>query len=101
MPVQIAGHTLLTMRDVAERRGVKYQVVVNERHQGVLPPEDALVGRSPVWYPATIEAWQSSRPGRDWAANPTRAQDVARRSAARTRDDTTGRYQPAVQEEAS
>lgn len=31
---------------------------------GDLPPPDRKFGRSPVWYPKTIEKWLPSRPGR-------------------------------------
>lgn len=37
-----------------------------------LPPPDGRVGHSPIWEPATIEAWIARRPGRGYGAGRPR-----------------------------
>lgn len=37
---------------------------------GDLPPPDRRFGRSPVWYPSTIEQWMPNRPGRGAGGGP-------------------------------
>ncbi|WP_110052300.1 AlpA family transcriptional regulator [Nocardiopsis sp. L17-MgMaSL7] len=56
----------LSSKDVAERLGVKVATVHEYRARGTLPPPDEIVGRSPLWKKATIDAWEESRPGQDW-----------------------------------
>lgn len=52
-----------TIDDVADHWGVKPQTIraYRARNRGELPPPDRVFGRSPVWRPATIEAFV--RPG--------------------------------------
>src|SRR5699024_5833852 len=49
----------LSRREVAERIGVKPDTL--SRYS--LPPPDALVGARKGWLPATIDEWNTSRPG--------------------------------------
>jgi hypothetical protein len=72
----------LDLAEVAEIVGVQYRTLRNyhqtaERNRrlaakyddpsfirpGDLPKPDKTFGRSPVWLPATIEAWMAHRPG--------------------------------------
>lgn len=65
-----------SLHDLAERLGVTYnsartyhgRAEINRRRgtvkPGDLPPPDHKFGRSPVWYPRTIEKWLPTRPGR-------------------------------------
>lgn len=72
----------LDLSAAAERTGIRYRTLRNyhhraERHRrlaeqennpsyirpGDLPKPDNVFGRSPVWEPATIDAWLASRPG--------------------------------------
>lgn len=50
----------LSRRQVAERIGV----APDSLSRYALPLPDATVGRSRGWLPATIDAWNSTRPGR-------------------------------------
>ncbi|MFB4273047.1 helix-turn-helix transcriptional regulator [Nonomuraea sp. GTA35] len=50
-----------TMADIAEHLGIKLRSVHTYRTRGDLPPEDHMIGRTPVWRPATITSWK--RPG--------------------------------------
>jgi cobalamin biosynthesis protein CobD/CbiB len=64
-----------TMADIAAHLGVKLRSVHTYRLRGVearkegnpdpggLPEPDNMVGRTPVWRPATIIAWAAARPG--------------------------------------
>ena len=55
---------LLDTAGVAELLGITAKSVREQRSRGLLPKPDALDGRSPLWRPETITAWQASRPGR-------------------------------------
>jgi hypothetical protein len=71
-----SAKNLFTIADIANRIGVGVKsarvyhsrAVSNRRNgelkAGDLPAPDLTIGRSPVWYPSTIEAWENSRPGR-------------------------------------
>ncbi|MDH2425767.1 hypothetical protein [Sphaerisporangium sp. TRM90804] len=50
-----------TMADIAEHLGLRVRSVRTYRTAGILPREDHMFGRTPVWRPATITGWQ--RPG--------------------------------------
>jgi predicted DNA-binding transcriptional regulator AlpA len=50
----------LNRRQVAERIGVTPGALSRYR----LPTPDAMIGGLRGWLPATIDAWQASRPGR-------------------------------------
>lgn len=74
--------TYLDLAAAAERTGIRYRTLRNYHHRaehhrrlaelendpsyirpGDLPKPDNIFGRSPVWMPATIDAWLASRPG--------------------------------------
>jgi predicted DNA-binding transcriptional regulator AlpA len=50
----------LSRPQIAERIGVKRDTL--NKYQ--LPKPDALIADLPGWLPATIDAWQATRPGR-------------------------------------
>lgn len=49
---------------VAAALGISPASVRTYRCKGLLPPPDEILGRSPGWRPATIEAWAATRSGR-------------------------------------
>lgn len=53
-----------TMEDIAAHWDIKLKTVHGYRWRGLgqLPPEDTIIGRTPVWRPATIIGFK--RPGR-------------------------------------
>lgn len=51
---------------IAARLGIKPTSVHRMRSRGDLPEPDRMVGRTPTWRAATIDAWQASRPGHGW-----------------------------------
>lgn len=72
----------LDLAAAAERTGIRYRTLRNYHHRaahnrrlaeekkdpnyirpGDFPEQDDKFGRSPVWYPATIDAWMENRPG--------------------------------------
>lgn len=55
---------LLDSRAVAALLGVRPGTISQYRRRRTLPAPDVVVGRSPAWYAATIEAWRATRPGR-------------------------------------
>lgn len=74
--------TYIDLRTAAGRTGINYRTLRNyhhraERHRrlaeqendpsyirpGDLPKPDDKFGRSPVWYPQTIDNWLANRPG--------------------------------------
>jgi hypothetical protein len=62
-----------TMDDIAAYLGVKVASVrryrARPRERGGLPPEDRMIGRTPVWRPATIIRWhEHERRGQGWRA---------------------------------
>lgn len=44
---------------VAAHLGVKPRTVTAYLARGQMPPADGYVGRSPWWWPATIQAWRA------------------------------------------
>lgn len=78
-----------TIEDVALHWGVKPETVrsYRSRKKGELPEADRMVGRTPVWHPATIVAFQ--RPGRGARTDLT-AQDPASAPDARSGDGSEG-----------
>lgn len=56
---------MLTVKEVAARLGVKPRTVEAYRHhpQYGFPEPDGRLGRTPWWWPATIDTWQKGRPG--------------------------------------
>lgn len=96
----INGVFMLNLTEVAERRGVTYGRVVSDRSNGAMPEPDLTVGRTPLWLPETIDAWEAKRPGHGWAARPEYADVVAtraRRTGSPERDEQ-GRYVAAARE---
>ncbi|WP_329013286.1 hypothetical protein OG271_04110 [Micromonospora rifamycinica] len=61
----------LDSTDLAARLGVKVASIHRMRTRGDLPKPDRMIGRSPAWRPATIDAWQASRPGHGWRGSST------------------------------
>ena len=53
---------LLTMAQVAEHLGLSVRTIEAYRRDGRMP-EAAMVGRTPTWTRAQIDAWQANRPG--------------------------------------
>ena len=54
--------TVLTVAQVAEHLGLSVRTVEAYRRDGRLP-EATMVGRTPTWTRAQIDAWQATRPG--------------------------------------
>jgi hypothetical protein len=54
---------LLTLDDIRARYGWTSGTARQYRSDGTLPPADATFGRTPVWLPSTIAAWEPTRPG--------------------------------------
>ena len=54
---------VLTVAQVAEYLGLSIRTVETYRADGRLP-EATMVGRTPTWTRAQIDAWQANRPGR-------------------------------------
>ncbi|QGJ92733.1 helix-turn-helix DNA binding protein [Microbacterium phage Megan] len=52
---------LLTMEEVAVVIGVEPATVSRYRQRGILPKEDAMFGRTPVWARHNIERWDAER----------------------------------------
>lgn len=78
-----------TIEDVAVHWGVKPETVrsYRSRKKGELPEADRMVGRTPVWRPATIVAFQ--RPGRGARTDLT-AQDTPLAPDVRSDGDQQG-----------
>ncbi|MBE1557632.1 hypothetical protein [Nonomuraea africana] len=68
-----------TMADIADYLEVKLRTVHTYRQRrkdgdpNGLPPEDKMIGRTPVWKPATITSWP--RPGRGAGGGRPRKDD--------------------------
>ena len=62
--ILVAIESLLDMTRVADRLGYTYVTIADYHNTGKLPPPDRVIGRSPAWLPATIDAWAAARPGR-------------------------------------
>jgi predicted DNA-binding transcriptional regulator AlpA len=54
--------TLLDITQAAAHLGMPVKTVSTYRYRGTFPPPDQQLGRTPGWYPATLDAWQASRP---------------------------------------
>ena len=54
---------VMTVRQVASHLGLSVRTVQDYRLDGRLP-EPTMVGRTPTWTRAQIDAWQANRPGR-------------------------------------
>lgn len=55
--------TVLTLDGIRQRYGWTAATVRQYRTAGVLPEPDAVFGRTPVWLPGTLDAWERTRPG--------------------------------------
>lgn len=80
---------LLDYRAISERTGIavttlrQYRKLAN-RHRaqgdprpGDLPEPDQVLGQTPVWEDATVEAWLAARPGRGVGGASGRARKAA------------------------
>ncbi|RCG19161.1 hypothetical protein DQ384_38085 [Sphaerisporangium album] len=71
------------MADIARHLGIGVRSVRTYRTAKILPKEDRMIGRTPVWRPSTITGWQrpgqgagGGRPRKDASASPDeRGQD--------------------------
>jgi len=63
---------LLDMPAVARRLGIAPSTVRKYRSSGRLPAPDVMLGQSPGWAPATIDAWVTQRPGKGAGAGRPR-----------------------------
>lgn len=55
---------LLTVHDFAKLLGVTDGTIRTYLYRKTIPPPDRRIGRSPVWYRATVERWLASRQGK-------------------------------------
>jgi hypothetical protein len=63
---------VLTLEQLADAIGVARSSIGRYRSRGDIPPEDATIGRTPVWFRPTVDAfilgreqrWASEQPGR-------------------------------------
>lgn len=51
---------LLDYKGISERTGISLPGLRSRMGRGSLPEPDYVVGQSPAWLPATIEAWIAS-----------------------------------------
>lgn len=65
-PARNLALSALSVEDVARLLQVAPSTVRSYLSRGEMPAADRLIGRSPVWSPSTIEAWQAGRRGRGW-----------------------------------
>ena len=62
-PDKTVERLALRLDDVAATIGLSRSVVERERRAGRFPKPDRVVGRMPLWIPATIQAWlEGKRP---------------------------------------
>ena len=54
----------MSRTDVAEEIGVTPDTISAYLRDGFIPEPDGYVGKSPWWWPETIQEWRASRPGR-------------------------------------
>lgn len=58
----------LSLHGFAARIGIAYSTIRNYQRQKRLPAPDAIIGEGNAttygWLPATIDHWQTNRPGR-------------------------------------
>lgn len=58
---------LLTLEQLADQLGIAHSSATRYRARGDLPAHDATIGRTPVWFRPTVEAWLAERDQR-WAS---------------------------------
>jgi predicted DNA-binding transcriptional regulator AlpA len=51
------------LAELAEALGVSRRTLERERSAGRFPPPDLMMGKAPLWSPATIQAWIEARSG--------------------------------------
>ena len=51
----------VTLYDIAKMTGLTMGTVYQYRGSGRLPPNDGMVGSTPVWERATIHEWNETR----------------------------------------
>jgi predicted DNA-binding transcriptional regulator AlpA len=82
MTDQTPVQQLLTVAEVAKLLGVqeasvrKYASLDRSTGKRRMPAPDGHLGRTPYWYPATVEAWQASRPGQGVGGGRPRRADT-------------------------
>lgn len=76
LPLADPDKTWWTIADVAAHYRLAPQTIRVYRTEGKLPDPDEVIARSPLWKPATIQAWKIPGPGRGY------------RSDLKDRDDT-------------
>jgi hypothetical protein len=52
--------------EVAEYLGITTKAWNSYVSRGLAPAAEKFFGRTPVWRPATVKEWESSRRGRGW-----------------------------------
>lgn len=57
----MAGTKYMTTEGVANLLGVQRQTIASYLSRGQMPPPDEMIGRTPVWKPATISRWKLKR----------------------------------------
>ena len=69
----IAGADRLTVRQVAERAGVKPDTIRHHQVRKTMPEPDGHLGVTPYWFVWTVERWVATRPKpgrRPWKTMP-------------------------------
>ena len=56
-PASTAGRMALRLDELADALGVSRRTIERERSAGRFPRPDRLIGKMPVWSPATIRRW--------------------------------------------
>lgn len=51
----------MTTDEVAVALGIRRQTVASYLSRGQMPEPDEMIGRTPVWKPATISRWKKQR----------------------------------------
>lgn len=54
----------LSLAEFAERVRLSQNTIKSYYRKELLPPPDAILGRSRGWLPETVDAWSSNRRGR-------------------------------------
>lgn len=67
----------LSLAEFAERVQLKQNTIKSYYRKGLLPPPDAILGRSRGWLPETVDAWSRNRRGRGSRSDLAGARTVA------------------------
>jgi predicted DNA-binding transcriptional regulator AlpA len=49
------------LNEIAQAIGISRRTLERERSAGRFPPPDRMVGKAPLWRPATLESWLSDQ----------------------------------------